>query len=102
MSQISNRFELTIGTFEENINNVLPCGGGIDLAFIDAIHTKNFVAHQLEIVVSKSSNRAIVILDDINFSDSMKECWKEVSSDNRFLSSASLGNRVGILEICKF
>lgn len=99
LSQISDRFKLTIGTFEENIDNVLPQGEFIDLAFIDAIHTKNFVVPQLDIVVARSSNRAIIILDDINFSDDMKECWKEVSSDSRFSSSASLGDRVGILEL---
>lgn len=99
LSGISDRFKLTIGTFEENIDNVLPQGGTIDLAFIDAIHTKEFVLPQLDIVVAKSSNGAIIILDDINFSDNMKQCWKEVSCDSRFSSSASLGKRVGILEL---
>lgn len=99
LSQISDRFKLTIGTFEENIDRVLPQGQSINLAFIDAIHTKEFVVPQLEIVVAKSSSGAIIILDDISFSENMKECWKEVSCDSRFVSSALLGNRVGILEL---
>jgi predicted O-methyltransferase YrrM len=99
LSQISNRFDSIAGTFEDNIADALPRGQGIDLAFIDAIHTKEFVLPQLEIVLSRSSDNAIIILDDINFSESMKECWKEVSMDIRFSCSAALGGRVGILEL---
>jgi hypothetical protein len=69
------------------------------MAFIDAIHTKEFVVSQLEIVIARSSSKAIIILDDINFSDSMNECWKAVSTDRRFSASAALGERVGILEL---
>lgn len=101
LSQISDKFESIAGTFEENIEVALPQGQGIDLAFIDAIHTKEFVIPQLEIVITKSSDHAIIILDDINFSDSMKECWEEVSVDNRFSCSVALGSRVGILELKK-
>jgi predicted O-methyltransferase YrrM len=99
--QISDRFNLIVGTFEENIAHALPRHQSIDMAFIDAIHTKEFVIPQLEIVVSKSSNRAIIILDDINFSPNMMECWREVASDSQFSSSVALGNRVGILELSR-
>lgn len=99
LSQISDRFKMTIGTFEENIDKILPQGQSIDLAFIDAIHTKEFVLPQLDIVVERSSKEAIIILDDINFSGDMKECWQEVSRDSRFASSVLLGDRVGILEL---
>jgi len=98
LSQISDRFKSIAGTFEENIDNVLPQDQSIDLAFIDAIHTKEFVVPQLEIVIAKSSDKAIIVLDDINFSDSMRACWDEVSKDHRFSSSAALDERVGILE----
>lgn len=99
LSQISDRFESIAGTFEDNIDDVLPRQQSIDLAFIDAIHTKEFVVPQLERVISQSSDHAVIILDDINFSDSMVECWEEVSQDCRFACSVALGGRVGILEL---
>ena len=99
LSQISDRFKLTVGTFEENIDNVLLENQFIDIAFIDAIHTKEFVIPQLEIVISRSKKGTIIILDDIDFSTNMKNCWEEVSNDNRFISSLSFGDRVGILEL---
>jgi predicted O-methyltransferase YrrM len=99
LSQISHRFDCIGGTFEESVDEALPKGHGIDLAFIDAIHTRDFVVPQLEIIIARSSNQLIVILDDINFSESMKECWAEISKDDRCLCSAELSERVGILEL---
>lgn len=99
LTQISDRFKLTVGTFEDNINTILLAEQHIDLAFIDAIHTREFVIPQLEIVISRAKKGAIIILDDINFSADMKQCWQEVSRDSRFISSVSFGDRVGILEL---
>lgn len=99
LAQISDRFQLTIGTFEQNVDRVLPPGAKIDLAFIDAIHTKEFVLPQLELVLARSSSKTLVLLDDLEFSDSMRECWQEVSTDSRFSASAVLSRGVGILEL---
>lgn len=99
LSQISDRFVSVAGTFEDNIGKVLPPDQCIDLAFIDAIHTRDFVLPQLEIVLSRCDDKAIIILDDINFSNDMKACWDIVSRDDRFLASAVLDERVGILEL---
>lgn len=99
LAAIGERFELTIGTFEDNIDRCLEPGERIDLAFIDAIHAKEFVVPQLEIVLARSNPGAIIILDDIDFSADMRECWTEVSSDPRFITAAELGNRAGVLEL---
>ncbi len=99
LEQISKNFKLTVGTFEENIEDCLEKNRLIDIAFIDGIHTKEFVIPQLEIVVKHCNKGALIILDDIDFSENMAECWAEVSMDNRFISSLKLGNRVGVLEL---
>jgi len=99
IARIGNRFKLTIGTFEDNVDKSLSPDRGIDMAFIDAIHTSEFVNPQLDIVIKKSSSKALIMLDDINFSEDMKRCWQNVSADSRFSASAALGNRVGILEL---
>jgi predicted O-methyltransferase YrrM len=78
---------------------VLPKGQHIDIAFIDAIHTQEFVLPQLEIVLQYSKPGSIIILDDINFSKDMEECWRKVSTDSRFRSAVTVGDRVGIVEL---
>jgi predicted O-methyltransferase YrrM len=99
ISEIGNQFTSISGTFEDNQKTTLPDGTCIDLAFVDAIHTSAFVRPQIEIVLSRSHTGTIIILDDINFSDDMQKCWIELANDERFIASASLGNRVGILEV---
>jgi len=99
LKQISDRFKLTVGTFEENICKVMDSGQSIDLALIDAIHTSKFVLPQLEMVVKKSRPGTIILLDDINFSEDMATCWKAIATDGRFCASAELGGRVGLLEL---
>jgi predicted O-methyltransferase YrrM len=98
LGQIGQRYQLTVGTFEEHIGRVLPPDLRIDMAFIDAIHTREFVLPQLEIVLRHAAPDALVILDDIDFSDDMRACWREVAQDGRFRASVALGERVGIVE----
>lgn len=94
LGQISRRYELTVGTFEEHVGRVLPPDRPIDMAFIDAIHTREFVLPQLELVLRHAAPGALVILDDIDFSDNMRACWSEVAQDSRFRASVALGQRV--------
>lgn len=98
LSQISNRFALVIGTFENNVDKYLS-DKTVDIAFIDAIHKREFIIPQLDLVVERASPGGLIILDDIDFSDEMKDCWKGIAADSRFAASASLGSRVGILEL---
>ncbi len=98
LASVSKRFDLTHGTFENNINKFITNDKRIDIAFIDAIHTREFVEPQLEIVLKNCSDHAIILLDDINFSKEMNDLWNEVAKDKRFVATAALGNRVGMVE----
>lgn len=99
LSEISNRFELIEGTFEDNIELCLRDGEQIDMAFIDAIHTSEFVFPQFEIVVSRTKPKGLILFDDINFTDDMKQCWEKIAYDNRVKASASIAGHTGIVEL---
>jgi predicted O-methyltransferase YrrM len=96
LSAISDRFTLTVGTFEDNLR-VLP--DLIDVAFIDAIHTSECVNPQFDLVASRCRPGSVVVFDDINFSDDMRDCWNALAFDPRVQASAMLGRRVGIVEL---
>ena len=89
--------ETVLGTFEENIDARLM-GQKISIAFVDAIHTDSFVSAQIEMLLLRAAPNAIIVLDDITFSDDMRACWKKWAGDARILSSVSVDDRVGILE----
>lgn len=99
LMQISSRFTLVNGTFEANIAPNLPSGSTIDIAFVDAIHTREFVVPQLNLVVQRSGPGTIILVDDIEYTADMKRCWEEIAADSRFVSAATLGSRVGLLEL---
>jgi predicted O-methyltransferase YrrM len=100
LARVGSRFRLTTGTFEENIDSVLGARR-IDMAFIDAIHTPEFVVPQLELVVARSAPGAVVFVDDINFSDEMQACWEKIAREERFAAAARIGKRVGVVELAR-
>lgn len=97
LRSIGSRFNLTVGTFEDNIDGVLV--GEIDFAFVDAIHTNEFVLPQFELVLQRISNNAIIVFDDINFSEDMMDCWENIATDSRVKSSLVFVSKIGIVEI---
>jgi predicted O-methyltransferase YrrM len=98
LKHIGTRFELTVGTFEVNINSKIA-SRKIDIALIDAIHTPEFVLPQLELVFERSHGGTIILIDDIHFSQEMRVCWEKLAIDTRFSASGVVERRVGILEV---
>jgi predicted O-methyltransferase YrrM len=95
LASVSSRFELIPGTFEANLDAVTQ---PIDIAYIDAIHTSEFVIPQLDLVVARSAPGALVVLDDIEFSQDMRDCWQKACTHRDVIAAAQLGP-VGILEV---
>ena len=96
LSSVSDRFTLTNGTFEENAATTLK-EGTVGLAFIDAIHTGEFVTKQYEIMRPYLAENAIVLFDDIHFSDDMRSCWEDdIVKRPEIKASAQLSTRIGI------
>lgn len=94
--KISTRHSLTVGTFEENLQGI---DREVAVTFIDAIHTPEHVLRQLELVRAVSAPGAVVIFDDVNFSDDMKRCWQEIERDKGTVNSWRLGYRAGMIEL---
>jgi len=90
--------EAKLGTFEDSIDECLKPGEKIDIAFVDAIHTSEFVSRQVEMLIERLAPHGLILLDDISFSDDMTRCWKRWATDPRVLASVAVANRVGILE----
>lgn len=99
LESIGNRFVQVVGTFEDHVDRTLPPNAPIEIAFIDAIHTSEFVERQLDIVISRSRPGTLIICDDIAFSDDMRGCWDRIANSTRFVASATIGSRVGIVEL---
>ena len=90
--------EAKIGTFEDGIASCLKSGEKIDIAFVDAIHTSEFVSPQVEMLIEYLAPGGLILLDDISFSADMSGCWQRWAIDSRVVTSVAVANRVGFLE----
>jgi predicted O-methyltransferase YrrM len=94
----SERVVPVLGTFEDNIDRYRD-GETIDIGFVDAIHTDEFVTPQVEMLVERLTPGGLIVLDDISFSGDMRACWERWAEDARVTASVALDARVGVLEM---
>lgn len=94
---VSTRATLVNGTFEANIAAIEP--GSVGIALIDAIHTREFVLSQFALVRSVAAPGALVIFDDIDFSEEMRRCWQEIARDPAWPGVWNLFGRAGMIEL---
>lgn len=91
---------LTRGTFEDHVSNVVP--GQIDLAFVDGIHTYEFVMAQFDTLRPRMTPGGIMAFDDIDFKrpgSRMRDAWENIAADPRVVSAVEINGRVGLAEM---
>lgn len=99
LEAISDRFVSTLGTFEETHAAVLPRDRPIDIAFVDGIHTADFVYPQVELLKGLMRPGGVMILDDVNFAPDMTDCWADLARRDDVAASLQLGSRIGLIEL---
>lgn len=97
---ITGRATVTRGAFEEKVDEVLP--GKIGIAFVDGIHTYEFVTRQFALLRRLMLPGGLILLDDINFGRSgsrMREAWEEISTSECVQAAVEINGRVGLVEL---
>lgn len=98
LRSVSERFTLTRGIFEEKAAEVLA-PGSVDIAFVDAIHTSEFVFAQYRVLGPLMAPGGLVFFDDIRFSDDMRSAWDTLAAAPEAVAAATLHGRVGVIEL---
>jgi predicted O-methyltransferase YrrM len=98
LRSIDDRYALIRGPFEDHAAAALA-GEPVDMAFVDGIHTGEFVRRELAILRNHARSGALLLFDDINFSDDMRASWAAMARGPGVVASALIGGRVGILEL---
>lgn len=90
---------LIIGRFQDTLNDVLREHGPIDYAFIDGHHEEKATIAYFEQILPFLSERALLIFDDISWSEGMKRAWCTIEENENIVLSIDLNNMgVCILE----
>lgn len=84
-----------VGRFQDTLGKVLEEHGPIDYAFIDGHHSEKATLAYFEQVLSYASERAVLVFDDISWSEGMEKAWSTIEADKRVKITVDLST-VGI------
>jgi predicted O-methyltransferase YrrM len=73
-----NNIEIIEGSFDEVLPGLTNAGIKPGLVFIDGNHRKEPVIKYFNQMAELSDNKTVIIIDDINYSNEMREAWKEI------------------------
>jgi predicted O-methyltransferase YrrM len=76
-------YTVHIGRFIDVLPNILSKDHPIDFAFIDGHHDKMATQEYYELIYPFLSKKSIVIFDDINWSNGMKDVWQFIYKEGK-------------------
>lgn len=91
----NSQIESVLNTFDDFIQK-LPNEEKFDLIYVDGHHDGNALLRYMDKLYEHSHDDTLFLLDDIRWSDSMKNAWITLANDSRFNLSIELF-RVGII-----
>lgn len=87
--------DIECGRFSDILPSVTGQSGPFDVVFIDGHHDETATVEYFEALRNATTQNAIVIFDDVRWTDGMRRAWKRVKRDDRVETSIDLGS-VGI------
>jgi len=87
-----------IAWVEGNIDDTLnKCAHAkTDLAYVDANHTYEATMRYVRILLPRLTEKGVIVMDDIHYSEEMERAWEELKADERVTTSMDLYH-VGLL-----
>ncbi|MDD3489128.1 MAG: class I SAM-dependent methyltransferase [Paludibacter sp.] len=83
-----------IEIIQDNIDNGLALFlenvPALDFVFVDANHTSKALSHYFELILPKISEKSVVVIDDINWSNDMWRGWEQIKNHPRVVSSLDI------------
>jgi len=84
--------EVRVGRFQEVLTPALQTQKPVDFIFVDGHHDERATINYFEQVTPYLASNALVIFDDIRWSDGMARAWNAIRNDPRVLRSLSVGD----------
>jgi predicted O-methyltransferase YrrM len=86
---------IVIGRFQDTLGEVLNAYKSVDYVFIDGHHDEKATLAYYEQIKPFLSERALLVFDDISWSEGMKGAWKTIMADERVKISVDL-RQIGV------
>lgn len=82
--------QIITGNIDNTIHTALNEFNEIDFVFVDANHSYDATLKYFDIIVPKLSKNAVVIFDDIYWSNEMKHAWQVIKAKKQVTSTIDL------------
>jgi predicted O-methyltransferase YrrM len=87
-----SRVAVREGRFQDTLGDALKEMTPIDFAFIDGHHDEQATFEYFDRIHGALAASAVLVFDDIKWSEGMERAWSRISSDHRVGIAADLGN----------
>lgn len=95
---LSDIVAVNTGPFHETLQDALAKSAPVDMVFIDGHHDKDATLTYFETVIPFLSSNAVLIFDDVKWSDGMHKAWMEIIGNEKVSFAVDLGE-MGIVVI---
>jgi predicted O-methyltransferase YrrM len=89
---LESKIQIVTGEFNKTLPNALQAMQQIDLAYIDGNHRKEPTIDYFEKILPHIHNNGMMIFDDINWSEEMKQAWHFIKMHDAVTVSIDLYN----------
>jgi predicted O-methyltransferase YrrM len=83
--------DVVTGRFQDTLDGVLARRAPVDFVFIDGHHDEAATLQYFERILTFSTERAVIVFDDIDWNDGMRRAWRTVSKDQSLGLSLDMG-----------
>ena len=94
-----DNIELVCGRFQDTLLKVVRENAPIGFAFIDGHHDERATVKYFNVIKGFLSATAVVVLDDIRWSEGMNRAWDAIRVDEQVKISVDLGS-MGLVSFC--
>jgi predicted O-methyltransferase YrrM len=97
---LAGRAEVRLGRFSETLTGAVAELAPVGLAFIDGHHIETATLDYMEELLGSIADEAVIVFDDVNWSDGMRNAWSAIVADPRFALTVDLRS-VGIAVVSR-
>jgi predicted O-methyltransferase YrrM len=89
---LADRVEIVLGPFQETLGAALEAAAPLQFAFVDGDHREDATLAYYEQMLPHLSDGAVVVFDDIRWSDGMTRAWSRLTAHPRTRFAIDLYN----------
>jgi len=88
---LAEQGDFHVGLIEDELPEILARGERIDVAFVDGHHDGSATVRYTDMIRPNLAAQAVMVLDDIRWSEGMKNAWDQVRHDGGIPLTVDLG-----------